>query len=45
MIVRFENLVGVKLRYAGRGELAQPAVGVAAAHQAENRFIIDQTFM
>ena len=41
---RFKELVGVELRYAGRGELAQPAVGVATVHQAENRFIIEETF-
>jgi len=41
---RFENLVGVKLSYAGRGELCQPAVGVGQVHQAENKQILDETF-
>ena len=41
---RFESLVGLRLEYAGRGELAQPAVGVAALHQAENKQILDHTF-
>lgn len=41
---RFENLVGVHLRYAGRGELCQPAVGVGKVHQAENKQIVEDTF-
>ena len=41
---RFENLLGVKLGYAGRGELCQPAVGVGQVHQQENRDILQLTF-
>ena len=41
---RFNNLLGVQLSYAGRGELCQPAVGVGQVHQQENRDILTQTF-
>ena len=41
---RFENIIGVKLSYAGRSELCQPAVGVGQVHQQENKHIIDMTF-
>jgi len=41
---RFENLVGVKLNYVGRGELCQPAVGVGQVHQVENKEIVEKTF-
>jgi len=41
---RFENLVGLKLSYAGRDELCQPAVGVGQQHQAENLQILERTF-
>lgn len=41
---RFENLLGLKLSYAGRDELCQPAVGVGQVHQAENKQILERTF-
>lgn len=41
---RFQNIVGVKLKYAGRGVLGLPAVGIGEMHQRENQDILDQTF-
>jgi len=41
---RFENILGLKLTYAGRDELCQPAVGVGQVHQAENQQVLEQTF-
>ena len=41
---RFQNLLGLSLKYVGRDELCQPAVGVGQVHQAENRSILERTF-
>ena len=41
---RFRNLVGVNLKYIGRSELCQPAVGVATVHRKEEQMILDDTF-
>ena len=41
---RFRNILGVDLRYAGRQELCQPAVGVGQVHQQENSQILRDTF-
>ncbi|XP_049814379.1 probable 2-oxoglutarate dehydrogenase E1 component DHKTD1 homolog, mitochondrial [Schistocerca nitens] len=42
---RFENLLGRKLRYAGRPPLAAAAVGVAQWHQKEAQSVISQPFI
>ena len=41
---RFRNLLQVELRYAGRGELCQPAVGVGQVHQRETKEVLEETF-
>ncbi|KAG8230977.1 hypothetical protein J437_LFUL003936 [Ladona fulva] len=41
---RFENLIGIKLRYAGRGPLAAPAVGIGSVHQQEAAAVISKPF-
>jgi probable 2-oxoglutarate dehydrogenase E1 component DHKTD1 len=41
---RFENLVGKKIRYVGRGPLAAPAVGISQIHHKEVAKIIADTF-
>jgi probable 2-oxoglutarate dehydrogenase E1 component DHKTD1 len=41
---RFRNLVGVNLKYAGRAELCQPAVGVSAVHKHEVERLFQDTF-
>jgi len=41
---RFQNVLGLSLKYVGRDELCQPAVGVGQVHQAENRSILEKTF-
>ncbi|KAF6039646.1 DHTKD1 [Bugula neritina] len=41
---RFENLVGVKLGYAGRAELAAPACGMGIVHKTECANILESTF-
>ncbi|XP_019627441.1 PREDICTED: probable 2-oxoglutarate dehydrogenase E1 component DHKTD1, mitochondrial [Branchiostoma belcheri] len=41
---RFENLLACKLKYAGRGTLATPAVGVGEVHQAEAKQVITDAF-
>jgi probable 2-oxoglutarate dehydrogenase E1 component DHKTD1 len=41
---RFENIVGVKLRYIGRPVSAIPAAGIGEVHQKEARDIIDAVF-
>ncbi|ESO94167.1 hypothetical protein LOTGIDRAFT_215641 [Lottia gigantea] len=41
---RFENVVGCKLRYAGRDVLCTSAVGIGELHQKEILDIMDKTF-
>lgn len=41
---RFRNLVGASLRYAGRDQLCQPAVGVGQVHQKEAKHVIEAPF-
>ncbi|GBO01186.1 putative 2-oxoglutarate dehydrogenase E1 component DHKTD1, mitochondrial, partial [Araneus ventricosus] len=41
---RFRNLLGCQLKYAGRGPLSTPAVGIGKLHQAEVHSIVDETF-
>ncbi|GFG30109.1 hypothetical protein Cfor_07750 [Coptotermes formosanus] len=41
---RFENLIGRKLKYAGRGPLATPAVGIGQLHQKEAELVTIQPF-
>ncbi|XP_046401730.1 probable 2-oxoglutarate dehydrogenase E1 component DHKTD1, mitochondrial [Ischnura elegans] len=41
---RFENLIGCKLRYAGRGPLAAPAVGIGSVHQQEAAKVLEKPF-
>ncbi|XP_053605594.1 probable 2-oxoglutarate dehydrogenase E1 component DHKTD1 homolog, mitochondrial [Plodia interpunctella] len=40
--LRFENLLGRKLLYAGRSEAATPAVGTSVLHQAEVEHILNE---
>ncbi|XP_061173979.1 2-oxoadipate dehydrogenase complex component E1-like [Saccostrea echinata] len=44
MSPRFENVLGKKLRYAGRDHLGTPATGIGQIHQAEAKSILQQTF-
>jgi probable 2-oxoglutarate dehydrogenase E1 component DHKTD1 len=41
---RFENLIGRRLKYAGRGPLATPAVGIGQMHQKEAELVTIQPF-
>lgn len=41
---RFSNILGRQLKYAGRGHLAAPAVGIGALHQAEVKQLLEDTF-
>ncbi|KFM64895.1 putative 2-oxoglutarate dehydrogenase E1 component DHKTD1-like protein, mitochondrial, partial [Stegodyphus mimosarum] len=41
---RFSNLLGCKLKYAGRKPLATPAVGIGKFHQEEINYILNETF-
>ncbi|XP_070576884.1 2-oxoadipate dehydrogenase complex component E1-like [Ptychodera flava] len=41
---RFQNNVGIKLAYVGRGPLATPAVGIAKIHQEEAKDVIQKPF-
>ncbi|XP_067943733.1 2-oxoadipate dehydrogenase complex component E1-like [Watersipora subatra] len=41
---RFENLIGVKLQYAGRSELCTPATGVGQIHRSECKDILETAF-
>ena len=41
---RFRNLVGVNLKYVGRSELCQSAVGVASVHRKEEEKVLTDTF-
>jgi len=41
---RFENLIGRRLKYAGRGPLATPAVGIGQMHQKEAELVTVQPF-
>ena len=41
---RFENLVGVKLKYVGRSPLATPAVAVGERHKAEAEEVVFAPF-
>ncbi|KAF8386657.1 ogdh-2, partial [Pristionchus pacificus] len=41
---RFENAVGVKLKYAGRRELAHTATAIGQFHSEENEAVIRDTF-
>ncbi|PSN50780.1 putative 2-oxoglutarate dehydrogenase E1 component DHKTD1 [Blattella germanica] len=41
---RFENLIGRKLKYVGRGPLATPAVGIGQIHQKQAEEVITQPF-
>jgi probable 2-oxoglutarate dehydrogenase E1 component DHKTD1 len=41
---RFENFLGCKIKFRGRGPLACPAVGVGRVHRAEVEQIIKSTF-
>lgn len=41
---RFENLVGRRLRYAGRAPLGTPAVGIGQVHQKEAAEVISSPF-
>ena len=43
---RFKNMIGISsLKYVGRGELCQPAVGVASVHKREEVDLIKETFV
>ncbi|KAK2191948.1 hypothetical protein NP493_42g09044 [Ridgeia piscesae] len=42
---RFENVVGKKLRYAGRGVLATPAAGIGEVHKKEAEQLLTDAFM
>jgi probable 2-oxoglutarate dehydrogenase E1 component DHKTD1 len=41
---RFENFVGRRIRYVGRGPLAAPAVGVGQVHHKQVAKLIADTF-
>ncbi|KAJ9601546.1 hypothetical protein L9F63_000289 [Diploptera punctata] len=41
---RFENLIGRKLKYVGRGPLATPAVGIGQIHQKQSEYVITKPF-
>ncbi|CAB3992371.1 probable 2-oxoglutarate dehydrogenase E1 component DHKTD1, mitochondrial, partial [Paramuricea clavata] len=41
---RFDNLIGVKLRYVGRKILATPAVGMGKVHEQESAEILNSVF-
>lgn len=41
---RFQNLLGRQLKYAGRGNLGVPAVGVGQVHQRECQEILQKAF-
>ncbi|XP_046685688.1 probable 2-oxoglutarate dehydrogenase E1 component DHKTD1 homolog, mitochondrial isoform X1 [Homalodisca vitripennis] len=41
---RFENLLGRKLKYCGRGPLATPAVGISNVHKKEVEHVIKHPF-
>ncbi|CAK8674618.1 unnamed protein product [Clavelina lepadiformis] len=41
---RFENLLGVKLKFAGRRESAAPAVGIGGLHRQEVEKLMKETF-
>lgn len=41
---RFENLIGCKLKYSGRGPLAAPAVGIGSIHQQEAANVLSKPF-
>ncbi|VEL25195.1 unnamed protein product [Protopolystoma xenopodis] len=41
---RIRNYLGLHLDFAGRGELAVPAVGIGELHQAEAAQILQDTF-
>ncbi|ELT94079.1 hypothetical protein CAPTEDRAFT_182291 [Capitella teleta] len=42
---RFENILGVKLQYAGRDVAPTPATGVGEIHQLEVKQILDAAFL
>ncbi|CAG0889149.1 unnamed protein product [Cyprideis torosa] len=42
--IRFQNLLGLPLKYIGRKELATPATGIAQIHSAEAKEILNATF-
>uniref|UniRef100_A0A0A9W5F4 Putative 2-oxoglutarate dehydrogenase E1 component DHKTD1, mitochondrial n=1 Tax=Lygus hesperus TaxID=30085 RepID=A0A0A9W5F4_LYGHE len=41
---RFHNLVGCKVRFAGRDQAPCPAVGIGEIHKKEAQFVIEQPF-
>lgn len=41
---RFQNLLGKQLKYAGRGNLGVPAVGIGQVHQRECQEILQKAF-
>lgn len=41
---RFQNLVGCKLKYAGRCNMGTTAVGVGEVHKAEAKMVIEAPF-
>ncbi|XP_046352176.2 probable 2-oxoglutarate dehydrogenase E1 component DHKTD1, mitochondrial isoform X1 [Haliotis rufescens] len=41
---RFQNIVGVQLKYAGRCNLGVPATAIGEIHRQESAAIIEQTF-
>uniref|UniRef100_A0A0N4ZSZ6 RRM domain-containing protein n=1 Tax=Parastrongyloides trichosuri TaxID=131310 RepID=A0A0N4ZSZ6_PARTI len=42
---RFENALGIKLKYAGRREIAWTATAIAHYHAKEEQEVLDETFM
>ncbi|XP_053207150.1 2-oxoadipate dehydrogenase complex component E1-like [Panonychus citri] len=41
---RFENNLGIKIKYAGRDVSSVPAVGIGAIYKQQSKSIVDQTF-
>ena len=41
---RFENLLGIKLNYAGRDVNCAPAVGISELHSKEVKYILSKPF-
>jgi 2-oxoglutarate dehydrogenase complex dehydrogenase (E1) component-like enzyme len=41
---RFENILGVMLKYAGRDVNCIPAVGIAELHRKEEQLVVSKPF-
>uniref|UniRef100_A0A1B6DWW2 Transketolase-like pyrimidine-binding domain-containing protein n=3 Tax=Clastoptera arizonana TaxID=38151 RepID=A0A1B6DWW2_9HEMI len=41
---RFENLLGIKIKYCGRKPLATPAVGIGKLHKEEAKYVVEKPF-